>query len=72
MMEEWSGWPDPHLETFEHPCGPVALARWSNIRIQATENGRYVEHNRLAFLAIADGRITAIDLYCAEPIPSAW
>jgi len=40
-------------------------------RIQATENQRYVEHNRSAFLTIEDGCIHIIDLYCPEPIPSA-
>ncbi len=69
MMEEWSGWPDPHLETFSILSD---LARAAiEYRIQATEHDRYVEHNRSAFLTIADGGITTIDLYCAEPIPSA-
>ena len=40
-------------------------------RIQATENNRYVEHNRSAFLTIKDDKIHIIDLYCPEPIPSA-
>lgn len=40
-------------------------------RIQATENERYGEHNRAGFLEIANGAITSMDLYYAEPIPSA-
>ena len=69
MMEEWSGWPDPHLETYNILADHVRSA--AEYRIQVTEDGRYVEHNRSAFLTIADGRIATIDLYCAEPIPSA-
>ena len=40
-------------------------------RIQATENDRYVEHNRSALLKIKDGKIELIRMYCAEPMPSA-
>jgi len=39
-------------------------------RIQATENQRYVEHNRSAFLTIKDDKVHVIDLYCPEPIPA--
>jgi len=61
-------WPDPALETF------TILAEGDKVaiefRIQATENDRYVEHNRSAFLTIKDDRIQVIDLYCIEPIPA--
>ncbi len=69
LMEEWSAWPDPAMETF------AVLAEGDQasleFRIQATENQRYVEHNRSAFLSIRDGRIARIHLYCPEPVPSA-
>ncbi len=69
LMEEWSGWPDPVLETFD------VLAQGDRVaiefRIQATENDRYVEHNRSAFLTVQDDKIHIIDLYCPEPMPSA-
>ena len=69
LIDEWSAWPDPTLETF------IVMAEGDKaaieFRIQATENERYVEHNRSAFLTIKDDRIHIIDLYCNEPIPSA-
>jgi GNAT superfamily N-acetyltransferase/ketosteroid isomerase-like protein len=69
LMDEWSAWPDPRLET----RGILADGERVGIefRIQATEHGRYVEHNRSAFLTIAGGTVEMIDLYCAEPVPSA-
>jgi predicted N-acetyltransferase YhbS len=69
LQEEWSAWPDPTLETFTIMAeGDKAALEF---RIQATENDRYVEHNRSAFLTIKDDQIQIIDLYCLEPIPSA-
>jgi GNAT superfamily N-acetyltransferase/ketosteroid isomerase-like protein len=69
LMEEWSAWPDPSLETFNVLAdGDQAAVEF---RIQATEHDRYVEHNRSAFLKIRDGKIQLITLYCPEPIPSA-
>lgn len=69
LMEEWSSWPDPALEIFD------VLAQGDRIaiefRIQATENDRYVEHNRSVFLTIKDDKFHIIDLYCPEPMPSA-
>ncbi len=69
LMDEWSSWPDPTLEVFD------ALAHGDRVavefRIQATENDRYVEHNRSAFLTIKDDQVHVIDLYCPEPMPSA-
>ncbi len=69
LTAEWSAWPDPSLEVLSVlPAGDrVAL----EYRIQATENGRYVEHNRAAFLTLRCHRIQTIDLYCPEPLPSA-
>jgi predicted N-acetyltransferase YhbS len=69
LMEEWSSWPDPTLEAFDVIAqGDRAAVEF---RIQATENDRYVEHNRSAFLTIKDDKIHIIDLYCPEPMPSA-
>src|SRR5512143_117202 len=69
LMEEWSSWPDPTLESFDVLAqGDRAAVEF---RIQATENDRYVEHNRSAFLMIKDDKIHIIDLYCPEPVPSA-
>ena len=69
LMEEWLSWPDATLELF------TVLAEGDRgaleFRIQATENDRYVEHNRSVFLTIKDEKIHIIDLYCPEPVPSA-
>jgi predicted N-acetyltransferase YhbS len=69
LMDEWSAWPDPVLETFDVLAGKDRVA--IEYRIQATENDRYIEHNRSAFLTIQDGKVHFIDLYCPEPMPSA-
>jgi hypothetical protein len=69
FMEEWSSWPDPLLESFDIIGTGDRVA--VEFRIQATENNRYVEHNRSAFLSIKDDKIHIIDLYCPEPLPSA-
>jgi len=69
LVEEWSSWSDPTLESFDVISQGDRVA--VEFRIQATENARYVEHNRSAFLTIRDGKIQTIDLYCPEPIPSA-
>jgi ketosteroid isomerase-like protein/GNAT superfamily N-acetyltransferase len=69
LMDEWSAWCDATLETFTvlGDDGHAAV----EFRIQATEQQRYVEHNRCAFLTIQDGHIQVIDLYCPAPLPSA-
>ncbi len=70
LMDEWSGWPYPALEVFttlESGDGRVAV----EFRIRATEDERYVEHNRSAFLTYQDRLLRVIDLYCSEPAPSA-
>jgi GNAT superfamily N-acetyltransferase/ketosteroid isomerase-like protein len=69
LMEEWSAWPDPTMETFTVLGEDVRAA--VEFRIQATERQRYVEHNRSAFLTIQDGRVQVIDLYCPMPLRSA-
>src|SRR5512147_2691148 len=69
LLEEWSSWPDPTLESFDVVAQGNRAA--VEFRIQATENDRYVEHNRSVFLTIKDDQITTIDLYCPEPMPSA-
>ncbi len=69
LMEEWSIWPDPALELLNLLAdGDQAAVEF---RIQATEHGRYVEHDRSAFLKTKDGKIQLIRLYCSEPLPSA-
>lgn len=69
LMEEWSAWPDPTLESFTFIAeGDHAAIEF---RIQATEHRRYVEHERSAFLTIKDGKIHTINIYCAGPLPSA-
>jgi hypothetical protein len=69
FIEEWASWPDPTLKGFEIVATGDRVAL--EFRIQATENHRYVEHNRSAFLTIQDDKIAIIDLYCPEPTPSA-
>jgi predicted N-acetyltransferase YhbS/ketosteroid isomerase-like protein len=69
LMNEWSAWPDPTLETLTIiAAGDKAAIEF---RIQATEHERFVEHTRSAFLTIKDDKISIIDLYCNEPVPSA-
>ena len=69
LMDEWSAWPDPRLETLTIMVDGDKAA--IEFRIQATEHDRYVEHTRSAFLTIKDDKIGIIDLYCNEPVPSA-
>ena len=69
LREEWDGWPDATLEVYA-PAGQ-AEASGVQFRIQATEDGRFVEHNRALFVTYMDGLIDGIDLYCGEPIFSA-
>jgi ketosteroid isomerase-like protein len=69
LMDERSAWPDATLEVFHTLADEEHVAM--EFRIQATEQGRYVEHNRSVWLTIRNGRVQTIDLYCAEPLPSA-
>ena len=69
LRAEWSAWPDAVLET-QHLVAEDGLAA-IQFRIQATDRGRYVEHNRMACLTLNGGKVQFIDLYCPEPIPSA-
>ena len=69
LISEWSTWSDATLEEFaivaEDDLAGVEF------RIQATENQRYVEHNRSAFLKFKDGKIQVVRMYCPEPMPSS-
>jgi hypothetical protein len=69
LMDEWSTWPDPTVELLN----VFGEGHYISVefRIQATENDRYVEHNRSAILRIKEGKIELIRLYCPEPMPSA-
>jgi hypothetical protein len=69
LISEWSSWNDATLDEFTVLSdGDFAGVEF---RIQATENQRYVEHNRSAFLKFKDGKIQIVTLYCPEPMPSA-
>jgi len=69
LISEWSSWPDATLEEFTIIAeGDLAGVEF---RIQATENQRFVEHNRSGFLKIKDGKIQVVTLYCPEPMPSS-
>src|SRR4026208_1468499 len=61
LINEWSAWPDATLEGFTTVAEDDLIA--VEFRIQATENQRYVEHNRSAFLKLKDGKIQVINLY---------
>lgn len=69
LIDEWSAWQEPDLEVL----GVVAGTRRGSaeFRISAYEGGRYVEHNRAVFVTLRGEKIQTIDLYCAEPVPSA-
>ena len=69
LVEEWSAWPDPSAEMLNVVAEGDQVAL--EFRVQATENDRYVEHNRSALLKIKDDKIQLIRMYCPEPIPSA-
>ena len=69
LQAEWDGWLDPRLEIFTVLGDATRVA--VEFGIQVTEQDRYVEHNRSAFLTVAGDRVTLIDLYCPEPMPSA-
>jgi GNAT superfamily N-acetyltransferase len=69
LMKEWSAWPNATLEALNIITEDDQAA--IQYRIQATENDRYIEHDRSGFLRIKDGKIHRIDLYYPEPMPSA-
>jgi GNAT superfamily N-acetyltransferase len=69
LMDEWSAWRDATIETLSIVANDERVA--IEFRIQATENARYVEHNRAAFLSIEENQVKTIDLYCPAPQPSA-
>jgi len=69
LIGEWLTWSDATLEEFTIIAdGDLAGAEF---RIQATENQRYVEHNRSVFLKFKDGKIQTINMYCPESTPSS-
>src|SRR3954453_3831564 len=55
LMQEWARWPDATVQRL----GIIAEGERAAVqfRIQATENGRYVEHNRSAILTMQDGAV---------------
>ncbi|MBI3914417.1 MAG: GNAT family N-acetyltransferase [Chloroflexi bacterium] len=69
LLEESARWSDAvvHLHSLIADGERVAV----EFRIQATENARYVEHNRSAFLTLKDARVEFVNLYCPAPLPSA-
>ncbi len=69
LMDEWAAWHDATIETLSVVANDERVA--IEFRIQATENARYVEHNRAAFLVVTENRAQTIDLYCPAPLPSA-
>lgn len=69
LVEEWSAWSDPHLEPLNTVASGDCIAL--EFRIHAVEDGRFVSHNRSAFLKLREGLVDTIDMYCTEPIPSA-
>ena len=69
LCNEAAAWSDATLEEFTTIAEGNLVA--VEFRIQATENQRYVEHNRSAFLKIKEGKIYVINLYCPEPMPSS-
>ena len=69
LIDEWLAWPDPTTELLNLLADGDQAAM--EFRIQATENDRFIEHNRSAFLKIKEDKIQLIRLYCSEPMPSA-
>ncbi len=69
LLQESFAWRDATWHLIEMIANENRAA--FEFRIQATENARYVEHNRAAFLTLRDGKVQTIELYCPEPIPSA-
>ena len=69
LMQEWRGWSDATLENLNLVAHTDRIA--IEFRIQATENQRYVERNRAAFLKLKNGLIEMIDLYDSMPLATA-
>jgi ketosteroid isomerase-like protein len=68
LMNEWSTWHDARAQLLSAMADGNRVAL--EFRIQATENNRYVEYNRSAFLTLEGERIKQIHLYVPSPIPS--
>lgn len=77
LLGEWRSWPDASLEILNIVAGPDPADEKGpgraavEFRIQGTENGRYVERYRSAFLTLGQGRVETIDLYDSTPVGSA-
>ncbi|MBI1801929.1 MAG: GNAT family N-acetyltransferase [Chloroflexi bacterium] len=69
LMDERAAWPDAILETFRLLADGARVA--VEFRIQATEQGRLMEHNRSVVLEVDGEQVKTIDLTCAAPMPSA-
>jgi ketosteroid isomerase-like protein len=69
LLDDASAWRDATVQTQSILTEGDHVA--IQFRIQATETVRYVEHNRVAFLALNDDRVQMIDLYAPAPQPSA-
>ena len=59
LIEEWSRWNDASIEMISIVTNGDRVAL--EYRIQATEEDRYVEHNRAAFFVIEQAQIKTID-----------
>ncbi len=71
LAGEWTAWTDSRQETCTLTAdGERAVVEY---RVQGTDphSGRFVEHNRALVLTALDGQAHTLDLYCAEPLPSA-
>jgi hypothetical protein len=71
LRDEWAAWTDTALEILSVMAdGERATLEY---RVQAADPafGRFVEHYRTALLQVAAGRVAVLDLYCAEPVPTA-
>lgn len=69
LIGEWTAWREPSMEVLSVVAG---MQRGSaEFRISGYEEGRYVEHNRSVFITLKGEKIQSIELYCAEPVPSA-
>jgi hypothetical protein len=71
LRAEWTGWSEPTLETLSVMADEQRAT--VEMRIQTTDPayGRLVDHYRAVVLQTADGRVSVMDLYCAEPVPTA-
>jgi len=69
LVEERRGWTSATVKRFLTAITDEAIA--VEFRIVADDEGRTLEHNRMAMVKLAGDSIASIDLYCAEPLPGA-